>query len=120
MTSAEDQNVSLTDFPQVDAAENSFARAASISRDFARVTSAEDRTFARLLSVGVDFERLMSDLALRVRAWSAAGIIQPSPSESTRQFDDVNNKNLSSSDAEARTMSWNMCSVASTASTWGF
>ena len=68
MTSAEDQNVSLTDFPQVAAAENSFARAASISRDFARVTSAEDRTFARLLSGGVDFERLMSDLALRVRA----------------------------------------------------
>ena len=103
MTSAAARNAPPMDSSRVTSAENSFARTVSISRDFARVTSAEDRTFARLLSGGVDFDCLMLDLAG----------IQQSPA--TRHVDDevlydLNNLNATSSGAEARTMPWNMCS----------
>jgi hypothetical protein len=70
MTSAEVRNTSPMDSSRVTSAENSFARTASISRDFGRVASVEDRAFARLLSGGVDFECLMSDAGIR---------FQPSP-----------------------------------------
>jgi hypothetical protein len=109
MTSAAARNAPSMDSSRVTSAENSFARTVSISKDFARVTSAEDRTFARLLSGGVDFECLMSDLEG----------IQPSPS--TCHFDDdvlydLNNLNTTSSGAEARTMPcWRMCSFECTA-----
>jgi hypothetical protein len=61
--------------------ENSFARIGSISTDFARVTSAEDRAFARLLSGGVDYAHPMS--------LSHSPAIFP-PSTSTSHFNNLN------------------------------
>lgn len=61
--------------------EESFARIGSISTDFARVSSAEDRAFARLLSGGVDYAHPMS--------LSQSPIIFP-PSTSIRHFSNLN------------------------------